>query len=286
MSELSRGILLAILAFVLGLVANQINRLVSRERKRLSFTVSSRPIVTVTDTLPPAVKNAVPAESAVNIYEHAIVIRNSGKKPFSSVKLELVPERDTTILGNPTVESQPPRGVSYSTSSADGELRIDDISLTRDQELRVDFYTKSTSVPAVKHYFSGGGEDPPTFEESSRQTYQGVERHVAVIIRNLIASIAAPAVVTAFGSVAAGTVSIIFTSGPGGNVQIGGLQIGVIGILQILGPLIQAYFLLRILPSALALARILTSRRSGGDSIPATPASISEKTEATPTSNV
>jgi hypothetical protein len=183
-----------------------------------------------------------------------------------------VPEPGTTILGH-EVKSQPARGVPHSVSTIGDEIHVNDISLTRDQELQVDFYTKSSSVPTVRHYFSGGGEDPPTFEEASRQTYQGVERHIDELIRNYILSIVAPTVIVAVGSVLVGAVSL---AGAGGT----GLQIGTLGFLQVLGALVNAYFLLRIIPPALALVRILINRRTGEDVIVFPPSPTSEESSS------
>jgi hypothetical protein len=263
-TDLSRGVLLAVLAFFLGLVANQVNRLLSRERKRLAWTLSAVPIVSVSDSLPDAVRSVVPAAAAVNVYQYVLSMRSTGRKPVSGVKLEIVPESGTTLLSH-EVRSTPPRGVGWSPESNEGEIRLNDIALTRNQELTITAFAKSSVTPSLKPYFSGGGDEPPEFEAESRQNYQGIEQHVASIIRNYVASIVAPAVVGAIGSVLAGTV---FALGPSlgfdNRAGTAGIQIGTAGFLQVLSAVVNAYFLLRIVPPALALVRIFTARRISG----------------------
>jgi hypothetical protein len=219
----------------------------------------ARSIVSVSDSLPEAVRTLIPAQAAVNVYEYTILIRSTGRKPLSEVKLELVPDEDTVLLGH-EIHSVPPRGVEWLTDADDNELILRDIALTRDQELVITLFAKSSGTPKVRPYFGGGGSEPPEFEEVSRQEYQGIERHVASIIRNYVASIVAPAVVGAIGSILVGTVAVIGQGGPIFGAP--AIQIGAAGFLQVLGALINAYFLLRIVPPALALVRILVNRRA------------------------
>lgn len=264
MSDLAAGVLLAFLGFFLGLIANQINRLLSRERKRLGWTLNSMPIVAVSDSLPEAVRSVVPAATAENVYQYTMTMRSNGRKPISGVKLEIVPDSGTALLSH-EVESTPPRGVTWSSEVNGNEIHLRDIALSRNQELSVTLFAKSPTIPAITPYFSGGGDDPPEFEAESRQTYSGIEQHIASIIRNYVASIVAPAIVAAIGSVLTGTVTV-FGSSWGIDDRIWtttGIQIGTIGFIQVFSAVVSAYFLLRIVPPAVALVRIFTARRIG-----------------------
>jgi hypothetical protein len=254
MSDTSRGILLAILAFLLGLVANQINRLLSREPRRLSYSKSSSAIVAVNQSLPEAVRQALPVQDAVNVYRHEIVAKNSGKKAINNVEAIIVPAPGTQIIRH-EVTSTPARGVPYTPSFENGEVQVKQVSLAQEQGLRIIVFTRSDVQPDIEVYWTGGGEDPPSFVPTGGEIDRGVEGHLGAIIRNYIAAEVLPAVI---GGVAAGLGGAAgFLGGDTGPIQLGAFGVG-----NIFSTLVRAYFLLRIVPHALALVRIYTERRS------------------------
>jgi hypothetical protein len=209
--------------------------------------------VAVNLDLPQAVRRVLPIQGTANIFRFEVHAKNTGKKAISGVEAIVAPAEATTVLRH-EVSSDPPKGIPFDLEQRESDLHVTSLRLNQGQSLTITLYTTSPDQPKVHVYWSGGGDDPPSFEPVGPEANKSAEQHVVSIIRNLIAFVLVPSL---FNTLLA--IPLIFNER---LLEEGPFQFGAIGVGALLRTLLQAYFLLRIVPHVLDLVRIFSATRA------------------------
>jgi hypothetical protein len=257
MDEFSQKIVLAVVAFLLGLLAEAIKRMFQREKRQVAYSVTHKPILALSETLPPEVSSKLPAAPPGNVSEYIVSATNTGNLQVRDANLLIVPNRTCTLLLQDIV-TKPAREVPYGPveNPSPGEVRYPQITLEKEQSIRVRLFLLSKNTPSINVFWSGGGEKVE-FRQSTDQLSGDVPFHLREIIKNYILAEIAVGLFVGFGYLAG---SVVPFDMHGGRTQMTGLGVG-----QVLGVITRLYFLMRIVPHAVALVEQLrTSKATGG----------------------
>jgi hypothetical protein len=257
MDDLAQKLLLAVIAFLLGLVAEAIKRAFQRDRRRLSYSVVKEPLIAVTQELPERVLQRIPQQSQFNVTKFCIIGENSGTTSLSGLSLLVVANAEAEVLEQ-SVVTIPPRGVKYSTptQSKSNEFAIEQLDLDRQQSVKAELFVKSEKAPDVAVYWSGGGG--VDWISGGSPSALGMEEHLVAIVRNYILAEFAPSLLTGLGYLLAGLLSSYIDA----SVQTQYITMGGVGLGTTIGALIRFYFYLRMVPHLVAIFREFTRIRS------------------------
>lgn len=253
MDELTQKLLLAFIAFLFGLLAEGIKRFLQRENRRIRYSVTQRPVIAVNDTLPQPVLAKLPNIPPGNVSEFRTQATNTGNLAITSANLLLVPSEGCEML-HFEIETIPPREVTYAAVEhpKPNEVRCPAINLERNQTITLRVFLLSKSDMQVKAYWSGGG-GTVEWEEVGGRSIEGIALHVEGIIRNYILS----EIVTVLLE---GAVVLLAAVIPATMEFSNRFTMAGVGAGQLLGGLMRLYFLLRIVPHAVALVELYRSR--------------------------
>ncbi len=254
MDDFTQKLLLAFVAFLLGLLAEGIKRFFQREKQRVRYSVVQRPVLAINEALPQAVLEKLPNIPPGNVSEFRIQATNTGNLTVSAANLLIVPSEGSQLL-HYEIETIPPREVIYSAVEHPNphEVRCPGISLEKNQTIVTRVFFLSKKDMAVRLYWSGGG-GAVEWEEGEGRFSEGAALHVEGIIRNYILSEIVSVLCLGVGYVIGALVpsSMEMSSS---RVTMAGVGIG-----QLLGALMRLYFLLRIVPHAIALVEMYRRR--------------------------
>lgn len=259
MDDLTQKLLLALVAFLLGLLAEVIKRVFQRDRRRLSYSVVREPIISVTQDLPQLVRQKLPQQSQFNVTRFRIIGQNTGSTSLSGISLLAVASDQTEVLDY-TVATNPPRGVKHALPSQpkSNEVECAGVELDPKQEILIDVYLKAEGPTNLVTYWSGGGG--VEWISGGSPSALGIEEHLVAIIRNYILAEFVPALFMGVGYLVVAVVT-----GLGKDIEssyMSALTLGGVGIGSTIGALVRFYFYLRIVPHLVAVIREFTERRS------------------------
>jgi hypothetical protein len=251
--DFTQKLLLAFVAFFLGLLAEGIKRFFQKEKRRVRYSVVQRPVLAINKALPQAVLAKLPNIPPGNVSEFRIQATNTGNLAASAANLLIVPSEGCQLL-HYEVETIPPREVAYSAVEHPNpnEVRCPGINLEKDQTIVVRVFFLSKTDMEVKLYWSGGGS-AVEWEEGESRFSEGAALHVEGIIRNYILSEIVSVLLLGIGYVIGALVPSSMESSS--RITMAGVGVG-----QLLGALMRLYFLLRIVPHAIALVEMFRRR--------------------------
>jgi hypothetical protein len=260
MDSFGEKIGLAVIALILGLLAEPIKKIITKERKRLSYSIATKPIFGVDGTLPAALQSQIPKDWSGHLVQFHLRAENSGAQTLSALNVLCVAAADAEIRFYETT-TQPPREVPVGTPTNEksNELRIPDITLERGQSIELDVFVKSHNRPDLQIFWSGGGGGVDWRLTSMEETF-GLERNIISAIRYYIyAEISMPLATSIMYVMSASLMSV---SNSASWMSIGGVGVG-----QFFGSILKLYFYIKIVPHALAIAKEFMSRpRVSGES--------------------
>jgi hypothetical protein len=254
MGDLAGKLLLAGIAFLLGLLADVIKKAFGRERKRITYSINKEPIIVVSQSLPGEVLEKLPTRLALNVVQYRVVCENTGTQPIKDVNLLLSANADAELLHH-EMSTIPAREVPFPAVETPTSNQIRFVGMQLERKQRIDFklFFRSLSEPNVEDFPSGG--DNVEWKRSGAAEEFSLEEHIVAIIRNYVLAEFMPAL---FLGIAYLLGSIVAISAFRNNSAI---LSGSIGLAQTLASLVRFYFYLRIIPHAVAVIRDLIQRR-------------------------
>lgn len=81
MGDFAGKLALALIAFLLGLLADVIKKALGRERRRITYSISKQPIISVNQSLPNEVLSKLPTDQTLNVIQYHIAGENTGTNP-------------------------------------------------------------------------------------------------------------------------------------------------------------------------------------------------------------
>jgi hypothetical protein len=267
-------VLLAVIALILGLLAEPVKKIITRERKRLTYSISTKQILGIDSGIPDALRSQIPSEWSGYLVQFHIRAVNSGAQLLKDINVLITTKPDSEIKYF-EYRTSPSREVPVGKLSIEkpNELRAPDITLTRNQSVDFDVFVKATTQPELQLYWSGGGGDVDWRIAGSQEAF-GIERDIISAIKYFIyAQVAGPAI-TALLFAFAFFVGFWF-----GTTRVSemGAAIG-----SFLGQLVTLFFYIKMVPHALAVAKqfmasphisITKSNIEGPASVPIAPSS-------------
>jgi len=249
MSDLAQKLLIAFMAFLLGLVAEVLKRLLSKERKRLAYAIDLRPIIATTAALPNDVKQKMPDVEAINITEVIVTVENVGTRAIQDASLLVATPEEAEVI-HQEIRTLPIREVSSGnvTIEAEKDIRVSGFSLERKQRLILRYFLRSEREPNVALYGSGGGGDVRWVAEGASKAI-GIEGRVTAIVRYFVLAQILPPLLTAVSF----SLYKLYTEDH--RFEFVAAMVG-----QATGTLIALYYYLRIVPQALAVANEASER--------------------------
>ena len=261
MDDFAEKVVLALVAFFLGLLADVIKKAFGRERRRIKYSINKEPIISVSQNLPSAVLAKLPTDQTVNVICFRVLAENTGTQSVKDVNLLVVANQEAELIYQ-DISTNPPREVHVPTTEtqASNEIRFKGISLERKQSIAFNLFLKSRIDASIETFWSGG--DNVELSLTSAVEEFGLEEHVVAIIRNYIFAEFVPVLFSGIFLLLAAFVSY---SGMSLERWTNTALMGGQGLSQMLGSLLRFYFYLRIVPHAVAIVRyILRSRPTVG----------------------
>lgn len=257
MADFNEKVLLALVAFLLGLLADIIKRVFGRERRRISYSVNATSIIAVSGDMPPEVRSKLGTVTRENITRFQVLAENTGSGFVKDAEVVILPSDGSEIL-QASINTDPPHVVKHGLllPRPDGGLQCAAVELEEKQQIAFDIFIKAPDVPELNVLWSGGGGGVVWDIESGSQAFS-LERSVVAIMRNYILAEFSPALLFGIGYL----IPALFpTDRPGGiNLQ---LQMGGVGVGQMVGSLIRFYFYLRMIPHAVGIVRYFVEKSS------------------------
>ncbi|MET3135074.1 hypothetical protein AAKU55_005377 [Oxalobacteraceae bacterium GrIS 1.11] len=255
MDDLMPKLLLAFIAFLFGLLAEGIKRFFQNEKRRVRYTLVQRPVIAINESLPQAVRAMVPGAPTGNVSEFKVEALNTGKLPITAANLLIVPSQGAEFL-HVVVTTNPPREVEWGPLEhpEPNEVRCPGIALAKNQAFSASLFYLSRDRMEVKLYWSGGG-GTVEWEAGEGRLSHGAALHVEGIIRNYILSEIAAVFWLGMGYL----IGAMLPAMESNRASMAGVGMG-----QLLAASFRLYFLLRIVPHAVALVDMYRSRRRPG----------------------
>lgn len=261
MEDFLTKLLLAFIAFLLGLLADAIKKVVGREKRRISYSISEQAIVAISRDIPEQVRSASFIPESKNIARFQVILENTGTKIIKDASCVMETNEDAKFISR-KIFSTPADLVPYEDGFEDGKNRgrINKFSLEPRQKITCELFVSSDSPPQVR--ISGsGGDDVTEWRDLSSGIVQSIDEHAIAILKFWIAASFAPAL---FQAVAFIVISFLSSIPIWDLVKSNSaIQIGGAGLAQITGHLISLYCYIKIIPHASALIKELTTRRTG-----------------------
>lgn len=246
--QLEQQILLAVLGLVVGVGATLVERLLTKERRRVTYSCSTTPILAGGASLPEAVRAALPDHGDADILRFVVRAQNTGKVAVHNLGLLLVPSEETVLLEH-EVQTSPAHGVPHRGGTEHGNrVRCSNVALAPGQGMEVSLYLRSACDPAVRPYWSS---QDTVFQQGRPRRANDVDQHLIGLVHSAIGVLVAPALVVGLYRVVMSTLEAV------GLAQVAGTE----GWQAVLGALVRLYFLLRGVPCASALVRDLREGR-------------------------
>jgi hypothetical protein len=153
-------LLLAVIAFLLGLLSDVLKRVFQKERRRAAWSVDRTAIVSSPSSLPDEVRAKAPGLPTTNLFKITVSASNEGKIPLTEANLLVVAPPDTEIVHSTTATVPTREVVSGSIEQAKpNELRLKGFNLQKGQGLSLTLYTTGSSDSPPELFWSGGGGD-------------------------------------------------------------------------------------------------------------------------------
>jgi len=257
MNDLTTKIILAVIAFLLGLLADVIKKAFGRERRRVTYSIRKEPIISVSQSLPAEVLEKLPTAQTLNVVFYRVLGENTGTQAIKGVNLLATAAGDAELIHHEIITT-PAREVPLpeSESSTPNEIRFKGICLERKQSIAVNLFFRSRTDARLQVYWSGG--ENVDWSLSSATEEFGLEEHLVAIIRNYILAEFLPAFL--FGIFY--LLSTIVIASPTIQSKVSNIVLsGSAGVGQLLSSLLRFYFYLRIIPHVVAVIRDLRQRR-------------------------
>jgi hypothetical protein len=252
MGDFGVKLLLAVIAFLLGLLADIIKRLFQRERRRVAYSIEAFPIIAMSAELPEVVRGKLQHVEDYNVMRFKILAENTGSVFIKNVNVVIVPSLSSEII-DVAVTTNPPILVKYAMPQlSDNRLTCTGIELEKKQTITLDVYVRAEAHPGLEAFWSGGGGDVLWDRELKAGAFT-VEQNVRAIIRYYIFAQLPELLLTGIGI-------ILYALFPALRNQTN-WQLSGIGVGSVLASLVRFYFYLRIIPHAVALLRYLVESR-------------------------
>lgn len=228
-------------------------KIITRERKRLAYSITTKQIFGLDSSVPEALRSQIPAEWSGHLAQFHIRAENSGAQILKDVNVLIVTKSDSQIKFFQYV-TNPPREVPVGTSLLEkpNELRVPNITLARNQSIEIDVFIRSPTQPDLQLFWSGGDGDVDWRIASTQEAF-GIERNIISAIKYFIYAQIATPLVTSIMFAVSGVGSVLL---PLGNQF---TTVGA-GIGAFLGNLLTLYFYIQMVPHALTVAKELMSR--------------------------
>jgi len=236
-------ILLLIVGGIITLIVGQLSKIWGRPRYRITYSISRDPIISVSGDLPEEVRRQLPEGLSLNVSKVRVLASNTGNKTVREANMRAVLDLDAELLRN-ELKTVPDREVLHGNVEQidDNELRVPAVTLQRNQSLELILFIRSKGNEEVKVYWSGGGNDDVQWNRGSGLSELTIERHIVAIIKNFIFAEVIPALVPILAS-------------PFSLFRDNIFLIPVAGGATVLSALARLYFLLRIVPHAVAVTK-------------------------------
>jgi len=181
-SEFSEKLLLAVVAFLLGLLADVVKRLYQRERRRVEYSVHATPILAAHEPLPDAVRSKLPGLTPINVTSVTVAFENTGTLPAQNLNALIAFTSGAEVL-HCDVDTVPQREVVTGAVERPNanELRLTSFSLARAQQLNANVFVSAPSDIATTVFGSSAGGDVAFVDEGATLRMGVVERAVSVI---------------------------------------------------------------------------------------------------------
>jgi len=256
MGDFAGKLILAVIAFLLGLLADVIKKAFGRERRRITYSISKQPIISVNQSLPNEVLGKLPTDQTLNVIQYHIASENTGTQSVKDINLLVSANKEADLI-HQEVTTIPPREVQYPSIElpAPNEVRFKGIGLERKQSIIINLFFRSRTDSNMQVFWSGG--DNVEWSLSGATEEFSLEEHLVAIIRNYILAEFMPALFLGIAYLVAFLASF---SAPFRNSSVA--ITGGIGLGQTLGSLLRFYFYLRIVPHAVAVVRDVIQRRA------------------------
>jgi hypothetical protein len=252
MGDFGEKLLLALIAFLLGLLADVIKRVFQRERKRVEYAIETRPIIAANAPLPETVREKLPGTTPFSVTEFVITLENAGSVAVHDANALLSLGAGSDVL-HYEITTEPARevlvgAVEHLTSN---ELRLKGFTLEKKQKIMLDVFVRSAGDIQPEMYGSGGGGDVQWVGESQSHSLS-LEGHVVASIKLFILAEVIESVVT-------GIVLLFSELFKGEDFSIR-WQSPTFLVGSTVLKLVKLYFYLRIVPHALAIVREMGER--------------------------
>ena len=80
-------VLLAVIALILGLLAEPVKKIITRERKRLTYSISPKQILGIDSSIPQALRSQIPSEWSGHLVQFHIRAVNSGAQLLKDINV-------------------------------------------------------------------------------------------------------------------------------------------------------------------------------------------------------
>jgi hypothetical protein len=179
-------VLLAVIALILGLLAEPVKKIITRERKRLAYSISTKQIFGVDSSVPEALRSQIPAEWSGHLAQFHVRAENSGAQILKDVNVLIVTKTDSQIKFFQYI-TNPPREVPVGKPLVEkpNELRVPNITLAKNQSIDIDVFIRSPAEPDLQLFWSGGDGDVDWRIASTQEAF-GIDRNILSAIKYFI----------------------------------------------------------------------------------------------------
>ena len=185
MGDFAGKLALALIAFLLGLLADVIKKALGRERRRITYSISKQPIIFVNQSLPNEVLSKLPTDQTLNVIQYHIAGENTGTQSVKDVNLLVSANKEVELI-HQEVTTIPSREVQHPSIElpAPSEVRLKGIGLERKQSIIIKLFFRSRIDSNVQVFWSGG--DNVEWSRSEATEEFSLEEHPVAILRNYI----------------------------------------------------------------------------------------------------
>lgn len=257
--SLAAKIGLALLTFLLGLVASYITTFFFAPQRQGAYSTSYSKLITAASEVPAALqisKDLITTANTITRIDHTV--ENTGHLEIADLNVLNVLSSGTEVLVK-QITTFPSREVPFTDEPPKnpGEIRISGITLEPQQRIALTLYVKSATSPTMTTYFSGGGGPIDWTRSSLGANNLSLQESAIQTARNLVLALVVPGLIGAIPTVS----GMIMYGVPGrkwrDRERAQRYGVALAGTSSMFASLVRLLLFLRALQSALPIIRHL-----------------------------